>query len=350
MKKHKEKKDRSQKTLFFYSESGTATVIGAVMLLGIIFSVLTIAWVEFVPEWKNDAEYSHMDDVWKDMTELKSRVDVMSIVLASNSNCTPINSLYSNCTASDLVTSVPFHMGGSDIPFIASMKSSGTLAVNKGKCVMSIIINPDTTPKVKSVDCGTVTYTSQNGNYVDQVFSYENGALILDQEDQSVMMLYPSIRFSTVSTSGHNEYNILINTVSVRQNPHDLPEIISSNSECSLRLTGINYISLYDNEKDNLDEGSKKTEPVNVDKFIMIITSNYPETWIHYLNKAMEDEKISSEKYKVERLTGNNVRFTFTVTPATSKGSSGSNTNPDIIKRLYISETVIKAEPGIGLI
>ncbi|WP_292381755.1 hypothetical protein [Methanosarcina sp. UBA289] len=350
MKKNKQKSARLEKTLLFYSESGTATVIGAVMLLGIIFSVLTIAWVDCVPEWKNDAEYSHMDDVWKDMAELKSRVDVMSIVLASSSNCTPINSLYSNCTASDLVTSVSFHMGGSDIPFIASMKSSGTLAVNKGKCVMSIIINPDTTPKVKSVDCGTVTYTSQNGHYVDQVFSYENGALILDQEDQSVMMLYPSIRFSTIPTNGHNEYNILINAVSFHQNPKDLPEIISSNSECSLRLTGINYISLYDSEKDNLDD--KKNEPVSVDKFIMIITSNYPEAWIHYLNKAMADAKISSEKYKIERLTGNNVRFTFTVAPATSKekGSGGSNANPDIIKRMYISETVIKAEPGIGLV
>ncbi len=205
MKKNKEKRARSEKELFFNSESGTATVIGAVLLLGIIFSVLTIAWVDCVPEWKNDAEYAHMDDVWKDMTELKLRADVMSIVLASSSNCTPINSLYSNCTASGLVTSVPIHMGGGDIPFIVSMKSSGTLAVNKGKCVISIIVNPDTTPKVNSIDCGTVTYTSQNGHYVDQVFSYENGALILDQDDQAVMMLYPSLRFSTTANNGHNE-------------------------------------------------------------------------------------------------------------------------------------------------
>ena len=34
-------------------------------------------------------------------------------------------------------------MGGGDIPFVGSMKSSGTLAVNKGKCVMSIIVNPE---------------------------------------------------------------------------------------------------------------------------------------------------------------------------------------------------------------
>ncbi len=144
--------------------------------------------------------------------------------------------------------------------------------------------------------------------------------------------------------------NISINTISVCQNPHVLPEIISSNSECSLRLTGINYVSHYDSETDNSGDESKKSQPMSVDKFIMIITSNYPEAWIQYLNKAMEDAKISSEKYNIERLTGNNVRFTFTAAPDTSKGNSGSNTNSDIIKRLYISETVIKAEPGIGLI
>ena len=90
MKKHNGNRSRSEKKFFFHSESATATVIGAVMLLGIIFSVLTIIWVECVPEWKNDAEYSHMDDVCEDMAEVKSRIDMMSIVLASNSsNCSP---------------------------------------------------------------------------------------------------------------------------------------------------------------------------------------------------------------------------------------------------------------------
>lgn len=357
MKKNKEKKARSEKVLFFNSESGTATTIGAVLLLGIIFSVLTILWVDCIPEWKNDAEYSHMDDVWEDVAELKSRIDVMSIIMASSyssavdstySNSSPINPLYSNYSAPKLVTSVSFHMGGGDIPYIGSMKSSGTLAVNKGKCVMSVIINPDTDPKVKSLDCGTVTYTSQNNHYVDQVFSYENGAVILHQEDKAVMMLNPSIHFSNVSTSGHHEYNVSINTISVCQDPYAPLEIISSNSEGSLRLTGINYKSVFDSERGDLGFDSKTGELVGVDKFILIITSNYPNAWMQYLNNTMEDSKIGPEKYKVERLTGNNVRFTFTVVPEASKENNKKPSNPDIL-RLYVSETEIKAEPGIGL-
>ncbi|MDD2340165.1 MAG: hypothetical protein PHG79_07900, partial [Methanosarcina sp.] len=268
MKKHKENRSRSEKRFFSDSESATATVIGAVLLLGIIFSVLTILWVGCVPEWKNDAEYSHMDSVWEDMAELKSRIDIMSIVMASSSNSSPISSnssinpLYSDPLAPKLVTSVPFHMGGGGIPLISSMKSSGTLAVNKDKCVISIIVNREgAVPYIKSIDCGTVTFTSQNTQYVDQVFSYESGALILDQKEQSVMMLYPSIRFSNVSTRGHNEYNVSINAISVGQRPHAPIEIISSNSECSLRLTGIDhtfdYISVNASEKKNSGNKNK---------------------------------------------------------------------------------------------
>lgn len=345
MKKHNENRSGSKKAFFLHSESATATSIGAVLLLGIIFSALTILWVGCVPEWKNDAEYSHMDNVWENMAELKSETDLMSIVMASHSNSSDINSLYSNCTPIELVTSVPFHMGGGDTPIVSSMKSSGTLAVNKGKCVMSVIVDcEDVDPYIKSINCGTVIYTSQNNNYVDQIFSYESGALILDQREQSVMMLYPSIHFSNVSTSGHNEYNISINTVSVCQNPKAPPEIISSNSECSLRLTGINYISDYisfnSSEKQNSGKGKKVSEGLN--KFTLIITSNHPDIWMRYLNKAIEDAGIGSEKYKVERLTGNNVRLTFYM------AYKGNNVSPDVL-RLYVSETAIKAEPGIGL-
>lgn len=346
MKKNKENRSGQGKKFFFYSESGTATAIGAVLLLGIIFSVLTFTWVECVPEWKNDAEYSHMGNVWEDMAELKSSIDMMSIVMASNYNSSDINSSYSNSSAPELVTSVPFHMGSVGTPFVGSMKSSGTLAVNKDKCVVSIILNRENAaPYIKSIVCGAVTYTSKNNNYVDQVFSYENGAVILAQGEQPVMMLYPSIRFSNVSTSESNDYNVSINTISVCKKLYSPPEIISSNSECSLRLTGIDYISIYDSEKEVLNSGKKG--PGNVTTFTLIINSNYPEAWQSYLNKSMEDAKISSDKYNTNKL-GNNVRLTFYMTPDASNGNS-NKVKPDILKKLYVSKTDIKAEPGIGL-
>ncbi|MHC1755985.1 MAG: hypothetical protein AB9861_11250 [Methanosarcina sp.] len=321
------KKPESHGISFLSSESATSTVIGAVLLLAIIFSVFSIVRMGYVPEWKNDAEYSHMDDVWEDMADLKSKVDMMSIVLASNPNSSYLNSSDPDSSSPQLVMSVPFHMGGGAIPLIGPIKSSGTLAVNKDKCVMSIIANPaDSDPYYKSIDCGTITYNSQNRYYVDQVFSYEGGALILGQKEQSSMMLYPSIRFSRTSA---NEYNVTVNAVRIFEKEYYPPDVISSNSGCSLRLAGLDYNPLYDSDIDELG---------NIDSFKFTIYTRHPEAWRIYLEKMLTDAGIDSGQYTIEQGESGSVRLTFP-----------SDTSTIGLKRLYLSETVVKAEPGIGL-
>ena len=287
-----------QKNSFFsISESATSTVIGAVLLLGIIFSIITIIYVEYIPEWKGDAEYSHMDDIYADMAEVKSKIDMMSIILASNQNCTYSTSFNPSSSASQIIMSVPFHMGGGDLPLVGSIKSSGTLAVNKENCTIGIVASREgsTSKHSQLINCGTITYNSQNNYYVDQCFSYENGALILDQtqttgqKDQSVIMLYPSIRFSKAfdNNSTDTKYNISINNVRLSQ-PYVPSESISSNRGCSLRLIGINYRPLYDSNivGDNLT------------RLELTVYTKHPTAWEQYFKKATKDANINP-KYRL---------------------------------------------------
>jgi len=328
MKKHNEKDSRVENLRFSRSESATATVIGAVLLLGIIFSVLTIIWVGCVPEWKNDAESSHMDSVWKDMADVKSKIDMMSIILASIPDSSKINTSNPSSSSPQLVMSVPFHMGGGSLPIIGITKSSGILAVNKDKCIMSAIVTyNDSTSFPFNISCGTITYASQNHYYVDQGFSYEGGALILDQGEQPVMMLYPSVRFSKVSS---NQYNLSINAVRIFRALYDSPQIISSNSGCSLRLTGIDYRHIYD---------SDEYEDLSIERLVLTIYTTHPDAWKQYLSKMLADAGIDDYTL-VENEDNNNVRLTLP-----KLDSTATNT----IKRIYISETVVKAEPGISL-
>jgi len=334
VKKYAENRSESKRT-FFSSESATATAIGAVLLLGIIFSVLTILWVFCIPEWKSDAEYSHMGDVYEGMAEVKSKIDMMSIVLASNPNSSYINSPNPSSSAPQLVMSVPFHMGGGSIPLVGPIKSSGSLAVNKENYSLGIVVVPKPDPQnpnnnkdnsdnySKFINCGTITYNSQNRYYVDQNFSYECGALILDQKEQSVMTLYPSIRFSKAQD---NEYNVSINAVRIFQKPYVPPETISSNSECTLRLIGIDYRPLYDNKAGNIS------------KIELTIHTKYPDAWRHYLNKAIKDVNLDGDCILEGPPEVSFVRLTFP-----------KETSTKSVQRLYISETVVKAEPGIGL-
>lgn len=328
MEKHNEKDSVLEKIRFSRSESATATVIGAVLLLGIIFSVLVIIWVGCVPEWKNDAERSHMDNVWKDMADVKSKIDMMSIILASTPDSSKINTSNPSSSAPQLVMSVPFHMGGGSLPIIGTTKSSGILAVNKDKCIMSaIVIYNDSTSFPFNISCGTITYASQNHYYIDQSFSYEGGALILDQGEQPVMMLYPSIRFSKASS---NQYNISINAVRIFRALYDSPQIISSNNGCSLRLTGIDYRHIYD---------SDEYENLSIERLILTIYTVHPDAWKQYLSKMLADAGIDDYTL-VENEDNNNVRLIF---------PKLGSTTPGTLKRIYTSETVIKAEPGIGL-
>jgi len=274
MKKCNKNRFEPEKT-FFHSESATATVIGAVLLLGIIFSVLTIVCVGYIPEWKSDAEYSHMGDIYEDMAEVKSKIDMMSIILASNPNSSYLKSPNPSSSAPQLIISVPFHMGGGDLPLVGHIKSSGSLAVNRENCKMGIVVKDPENSIVyyQLINCGTITYNSQNRYYVDQNLIYENGALILDQREQSVMMLYPSIRFSRAIDNEYSvpKYNVSINAVRIFQKPYAPPEAVSSNTGCSLRLTGIDY-RLYD-----VGEDLARLE-------LTVYTRN-PEAWEQYLKK-----------------------------------------------------------------
>jgi len=314
MKEKNSKKSQVSKPVFLRSESASATVVGAVLLLAIIVSVFSVVRIGYIPEWKNDAEYSHMNDVWEDMADLKSKIDLMTIVLASDPD-----------SSNTITMNVPFRMGGGDVPFIGTIKSSGTLSVaKKEECNIIVTAISDGGNRSEKIEYGTVSYDSQNRYYVDQNFVYEGGALILSQRERSSMMLYPSIRFSRTAA---NEYNVSIHVVEIDKSRYAYPDVISSNTGCFLRLTGREFKPLYDSDKDSLG---------NISSFTLTVNTEYPEAWYLYLNETIEDARITKDTTLTQN--ENNVILTF------PSKSGGKNLN-----RLYVSKTIVKVEPGIGI-
>ena len=313
MKEKNSNNSQVGKPFFLRSESASSTVVGAVLLLAIIVMVLSVIRLGYVPEWKNDAEYSHMNDVWGDMTDLKSKIDLMTIAMASDPDT----------SNTQITMSVPFHMGGGDLPLIGTIKSSGTLSVNKNECGITIITDADGNWN-ETIICGAVSYASQNRYYVDQDFIYEGGALILSQGERSSMMLYPSIRFSSTPA---NKYDVSIHTVEIDKNVYSPADVISSNTGCSLRLTGNEFKPLYDSDKDSLG---------NISSFTLTVNTDHPDAWYLYLRETIEDARITDDTTLTRN--GNNVSLTF---PSMSSGKD--------LDRLYVSKTKVKVEPGIGI-
>lgn len=318
MKEKNSKNSQGNKPVFFRSQSASSTVVGAVLLLAIIVSVFSVIRIGYVPEWKNDAEYSHMNDVWGDMTDLKSKIDLITIVLASEPN-----------SPNNVTMNVPFHMGGGDVPLIGTIKSSGTLSVanNLGNNI-TVTAFCDQSNSISKINYGTVSYNSQNRYYVDQEFTYEDGALILSQGERSSMMLYPSIRFSAMA----NRYNVSIHMVEIDKSTYSPADVMSSNTGCFLRLTGKEFRTLYDS-----NDVSDKQQYGNLSNFTLTVNTEYPDAWYLYLNETITGARIKN--YSNLTKNGNNVTLTFPANESSEK----------YLNRLYVSETKVKVEPGIGI-
>ena len=315
----KARKNRSREKAgksLFNSESGVATVIATVLLLSIIFAVLVMIRVEYVPEWKIDAEKLHMNEVQKDMTELKSTADMVSLLMASDSNF----------STSGFPITIPFSMGGGEIPIFEPSKSSGTLSVNKDCCMMTIVPirssvagSPQIVENAIVVNCGGITYLSNNRKYLDQVLRYENGALILAQGDKSLMKQLPSFNIQETS---ENNYTVSIQAIKIMGKP----DAVSSNTDLSLRLTGISNNFTY-NSSDTGD----------IDSFNCTIITDYPDAWIFYLNETAKNAGLDyGTDYEFERPDPNYVYFEFM-----PKGDKK-------LERLKVSESLIQADLGAG--
>ena len=293
---------------FFRSESGASTAIAFILLLGIVFTVFSIIHLGYVPEWKTDAEHSHAGNIWSDMTELKSKIDRTTIFLISDQNS----------TASNITIMMPLHTGSMKMPFTGSSRFSGTVSVNTDTCNMTIV---PANGSERNINCGTISYTSNNNYYVDQTFKYENGALILAQKEHSVMKHYPMISISKVS---NKNYNFSINAIEIR----GLKDTHSSNSDCSVHLSDGSFSPFYD----SLDYG-------NVSSFELKIYTDHPDAWEAYFNETMKRAGLEDGKDYSLNLTGNDhLYFSF------PKNGSECGLN-----RLYIGKTTFSADLVDGL-
>lgn len=260
---------------FIRSDSAISTVVSVVLILGLIVTVLSIYQVYYIPAWKNDAEHSHMDDAWEDMADLKSKMDILSSILVINPETM-------------MTMGVPLRMGGGVIPVIAPTKSSGTLTVNLNDFNMKVVAENGSGEVYDSDDdinnslmnLGTISYQSINDYYINQLYEYENGALLVVQNNLSLIRLSPSIILKRVNATN---ISITINAVEVI----GPGRCISSNT--------IEEIKLTSNASDELFSSQDLLTEVTI-----TVNTVYPDAWEQYFNISAINGNLeygSSEDY-----------------------------------------------------
>ncbi|WP_340818643.1 hypothetical protein [Methanolobus sp. WCC4] len=278
--------------------SAISSVISAVLLLGIVVSVITVVNVQYVPEWKTSAEQVHMDDVFYDMAEMKNEVDMLSAYSLTE-------------PSTSLSLSVPVKMGGASIPIFASGKSSGRLAINDEEFDMNIVattpgLDYDSDPVL--LDLGTVTYASDNNYFVNQVLTYENGALIVSQNDYSLMRLEPQM--SVKRTENSTNITMYVNAVDMDGPTRSISS--SSVEELTFRTNGSD--SLY-------------WEGILFTDMTMTLRTSQVSSWVTFFETMTDDAGMDASEYSIS--------YNDSVVVFFLKGGSGEDIKLNVTKSIF---------------
>jgi hypothetical protein len=300
---------------FSKSESAAATAVIAILLLGLVFTIVSVVKLEYVPEWKNDVEQNYMYDTLDDMGVVKTDIDILSRLMELN-----------DPSSDNILVTAPVDLGGGEIPFLEPLKSDGKLEVNTERYAMTVVprsLPKEITPDPITLECGGITCYSENKQYPNQIFKYENGALILANGKSSVMKQLPAITIEESETD-KNSYTVTIQTVQLSGKR----DSTSSNTVVPLQLTGYKTEPVHDS--------NDSSTPINA--FNLTIDTRYPDAWSEYFSEVAQEKGLKPEEdYIVRYLKGSgHVRFSFL-----------PNSNKKL-ERLYISKTTVDAKLGEG--
>lgn len=160
------------------SNKGAAGIVVAILLIGFFVSAIAFVQAVYVPQWMEQREAEHMDEVANQFSQLKFAIDTLSVTAQQYS---PISS--------------PVTLGSKEMPFLSSIRSYGTLDILPNECKITIT---DKNAQSISYILGSIKYTASNAYYIDQSYVYENGALILSQPSGDVVAVRPA--FSVIDT------------------------------------------------------------------------------------------------------------------------------------------------------
>lgn len=168
------------------SNNAVVGVVTAILIIGVIVAVVSLIQTMYIPKIMEQREADHMDKVAEQFTYLTSVIDGQA---ANPTNNMPV------------ATSIT--LGSKELPYMLSMKSFGTLEILdpilSGRSIT--IINGSVS---KTYQIGVITYSSKNGYFLDQNYTYEAGAMIVSQYESgregNMMMIRPSFSINNSGT------------------------------------------------------------------------------------------------------------------------------------------------------
>jgi len=268
---------------FIREKHAVAGVIEALLLVGLVAVIISVIQLVYIPQVMTQREADHMDEVANQFSFLKAIVDLQSV------------------TQKDVPISSPVTLGSRELPYFVTARAMGELKIFDDAGNIKVDFVP-------LITLTSIKYEAFNSYFVNQIYSFEGGGIIVKQPDgDPVMRVDPTITVKNETNS------IKINIT--------IPKIIGISGKNSTSGYGSCFIRTnYSHLVNGLSSGIEINNSMN-------ITTDYPNAW---------DESLRG-------FLGNNVNY--------EKGSNYVKITPkskDIY--LYYTEIYIYAQISPGWI
>jgi hypothetical protein len=157
------------------SDDGVVGIVVAILLIGLMVSVVSLVQTVYVPKWMEQKEAEHLDEVAAQFSKLKFAIDTQFSTEQLN---TPI------------ATSIT--LGSKELPYLMSVRAFGNLVILPGAFKLCISNLTDTF----YYSFGIIKYSSVNAYFIDQSFIYEAGSIIVSQFEGNMISIKPVFAIS----------------------------------------------------------------------------------------------------------------------------------------------------------
>ena len=155
--------------------SSVITIGGIIaVIMGLVVAPLLLI---YIPKWTKEAEAEHMDEISDSFSNIRGNINKM----IENDKINGVSNV-----RLDL---------GTQANSLFLPDSRGTLTLKPDSHEI-IVYNANNSIDVYSRSVGSIEYSSNNYEYTDQTYIYENGGVILDQDTGSTMELLPGININ----------------------------------------------------------------------------------------------------------------------------------------------------------
>jgi hypothetical protein len=282
------------------TDTAVVGIVSAILVISLIVVVISIIQVVYVPAIMEQREAEHMDKVTEQFGSFTSVIDSQAVIERKG---IPI---------ATFVT-----LGNKELPFLVSSKAFGTLEILDN--ARAITITNKSSGISQTFPIGVITYSSDNAYFLDQLYTYEAGAMIVSQSQGNSMICRPGF---------YIEYNSTTNIVNISF------DVVNISSFGQKTIAG--GFGTYPIHTEFLDIS---TNIIFTNVSNVTITTPLSNAWLVFINRSLIEKNLNHEGYGSQFLltdTGQALKVDFP--------SSGVSPSVNIIFKIIN----IRAQIGPG--